>query len=383
MNIQLVTTNKDLESCLSSLKVRSEIALDLEFDKNYYRYGFNLCLLQVFDGDSCYLIDPLGENLNIDLIFPVLENRDIQKVVFAFGEDLRLLHSLNCFPKNIYDLSIATSLLNYPPASLVNIISDVLNIDTGKSSQMSNWFKRPLSEQQLEYAAQDVLHLLKLKKRFEKEADQKEISSWIKEENDVFDRLNYRDVDDINLIKEKDKKDLTEYEWHLFKNLMEFREKIAEENNVPGFKVIHKDSLIKIAKNPDNLNGSRFPNKYFNPGNQSTAEEHLTDLLRKSENEALKLGLSKSEPVNKPLSKDEYNEMKKERSRVNQIKNNLFKPVKKRITEDYGAEAASFMLSNRIISEIITGERNGLLNYKKELLLSYAEELNLDIQEHL
>lgn len=383
MNIQLVTTNKDLESCLSSLKVRSEIALDLEFDKNYYRYGFNLCLLQVFDGDSCYLIDPLGENLNIDLIFPVLENRDIQKVVFAFGEDLRLLHSLNCFPKNIYDLSIATSLLNYPPASLVNIISDVLNIDTGKSSQMSNWFKRPLSEQQLEYAAQDVLHLLKLKKRFEKEADQKEISSWIKEENDVFDRLNYRDVDDINLIKEKDKKDLTEYEWHLFKNLMEFREKIAEENNVPGFKVIHKDSLIKIAKNPDNLNGSRFPNKYFNPGNQSTAEEHLTELLRKSEKEALKLGLSKSEPVNKPLSKDEYNEMKKERSRVNQIKNNLFKPVKKRITEDYGAEAASFMLSNRIISEIITGERNGLLNYKKELLLSYAEELNLDIQEHL
>ncbi|HMB98947.1 MAG TPA: ribonuclease D [Balneolaceae bacterium] len=383
MDIQLITTNEGLESCISSLSTRQEIAVDLEFDKNYYRYGFNLCLLQVFDGDSCYLIDPLSENLNVDLIFPVLENREIQKVVFAFGEDLRLLHSMNCLPQNIYDVSIATSLLNYPPASLVSIISDVLEIDTGKSSQMSNWFKRPLTEQQLDYASQDVLHLLKLKEQFEKEAEQKEISSWIEEENEVFDRLNYTDVDDINLIKDKDKKDLSEYEWHLFKNLMDLREKIAEKNNVPGFKIIHKNSLIEIAKNPDNLNGSRFPNKYFKPDKQGSAEDHLAELLKKSKEEARRLGLSTSDPANKPLSKEEYAELKKERSKVNQVKESVFKPIKKRISQDYGSEAASFMLSNRIISEIITGECNSLLNYKKELLLSYAKELNLDIHEHL
>lgn len=383
MDIQLITTNEDLESCISSLNNRQEIAVDLEFDKNYYRYGFNLCLLQVFDGDSCYLIDPLSENLTVDLIFPVLENREIQKVVFAFGEDLRLLHSMNCLPQNIYDVSIATSLLNYPPASLVNIISDLLDIDTGKSSQMSNWFKRPLTEQQVTYASQDVLHLLKLKERFEKEADQKKISSWIEEENEVFDRLNYTDVDDINLIKDKDKKDLTEYEWHLFKNLMAFREKLAEKNNVPGFKVIHKDSLVKIARNPDNLNGSRIPEKYFASEKKGTSEELLKKVLRKSEEDALNLGLSKSDPAIKPLSKEEYAEMKKERGRVNRIKNSLFKPIKKRITQEYGSEAASFMLSNRIISDIITGERNGLLSYKKDLLHSYAKELNLDIHEHI
>lgn len=383
MDIQLITTNEGLESCISSLSTRQEIAVDLEFDKNYYRYGFNLCLLQVFDGDSCYLIDPLSENLTVDLIFPVLENREIQKVVFAFGEDLRLLHSMNCLPQNIYDVSIATSLLNYPPASLVSIISDLLDIDTGKSSQMSNWFKRPLTEQQVTYASQDVLHLLKLKEQFEKEAEQKEISSWIEEENEVFDRLNYTNVDDIKLIKDKDKKDLNEYEWHLFKNLMDFREKIAEKNNVPGFKVIHKDSLVKIARNPDNLNGLRFPEKYFNTGKLGTSEELLKKVLKKSKEEARSLGLSNSDPAMKPLSKEEYAEMKKERSRVNQVKNSVFKPIKKRIAKDYGSDAASFMLSNRIISEIITGERNGLLNYKKDLLLSYAKELNLDIHEHL
>ena len=383
MSLQLITSNKDLEPCISSLKDKPEIAIDLEFDKNYYRYGFNLCLLQVFDGDTCFLIDPLSESLNIDLIFPVLENRDIQKVVFAFGEDIRLLHSMNCIPQNIYDVSIATSLLNYPPASLVNIISGVLDINTGKSSQMSNWFQRPLTEQQIKYAAQDVLHLLKLKELFENEAKQKEITSWIDEENEVFNRLNFTDMDDINLIKEKDKKGFTEYEWHIFKNLLEFREEIAEKNNVPGFKVIHKDSLVKIAKNPEKLNGTGFPEKYFNSEKKDAAKDQLTQLLQKSKEEALKRGLSKSEPVKKPLSKEEYHKMKKERSRMNRIKNNLFKPVKKKITEDYGAEVASFMLSNRIISEIITGERNGLLNYKKELLLSYADELNLDIEEHL
>jgi len=383
MNIQLIKTDRELESCISKFKERKEIAIDLEFDKNFYRYGFNLCLMQVSDGNFCYLIDPLSNNLIIENIFPLLEDKTIQKVVFAFGEDLRLLHSMNCFPKSIYDVNIATSLLNYPPASLTNFISDVLDIDTGKSSQKSNWFQRPLSEHQIKYAARDVLYLLKLKKIFEEEAKQRKISEWIAEENEALDGLNFTGVDDVNLFKEKDKKDLTEYEWHLFKNLLEFREKIAEKNNVPGFKIIHKDSLMKIVRNPKNLNGNQFPNKYFDSEKKGVSEEHLTQLLHKSESEALKLGLSKSEPVKKPLNKKEFNEMKKERRRMNHIKNSLFMPIKKRVTQEYGSEAASFMLSNRIISEIITGQRDVILNYKRDLMLTYAKELNLDIQEHL
>jgi len=165
--VQIITHQEELESITENLSNVSRIAADLEFDKNYYRYGFNLCLVQLFDGENCYLVDPLSDDLNIKSIFPVLEDPEIEIITFAFGEDLRLLHSLGCFPKNIYDIDIATSLLNYEPGSLTKLLDEAIDVDTGKSSQTSNWFQRPLTDQQKKYAAHDVLHLFDLKDKLD------------------------------------------------------------------------------------------------------------------------------------------------------------------------------------------------------------------------
>lgn len=166
MNIKTITEEKDLQQLASTLSQRSEFAIDLEFDRNRYRYGFDMCLMQIYDGENCYLVDPLSGNLNIKTIFPPIEDPNIQKIVFAFGEDLRLFHSLGCFPKNLYDLDAATSLLNFEPASLTNLIKEVLDVEVNSSSQQSNWYKRPLSEDQKHYAADDVLYLLDFKKNW-------------------------------------------------------------------------------------------------------------------------------------------------------------------------------------------------------------------------
>ncbi|MGF1671555.1 MAG: hypothetical protein ACFCU6_14005 [Balneolaceae bacterium] len=383
MHTQLVTDNKYLNDCVSRLNHSPEISVDLEFDKNYYRYGFNLCLIQAYAGDICYLIDPLSPELDIDLFFPVLQNEHIQKVVFAFGEDLRLLHSLGCFPKNIYDLNFTTSLLNYPPSSLTNYISDVLGIDTGKSSQQSNWFKRPLSDEQMQYAAQDVLHLSDLKKILEKEARKKNIDGWIAEENALFDKLNYAEIEDNSLFKENDKRNFSEFEWHLFKNLLLLREELAKKFNKPGFRIISKDILSDLAKNTGNPEPQIFAQKLQN--SDIPAEELKTPFLNlclEAQREAMAMGLSKSEPAAKPLSKKEFLDQKKLRVKMNIIKNNFLKPVKNQIAKDYGSEAASFILSNRIMNEIINGERDMVLNYKSDLILTYARKLGIDPEEY-
>jgi ribonuclease D len=379
MTVQLISTNGALETVLSDLRRYAEIALDLEFDKNYHRYGFNLCLVQVCANDICYLIDPLSKDLTIEHLFPVLEDDSIQKVAFAFGEDLRLLHSLGCFPRNLYDLNIATSLLNYKPGSLASYIEDLLGIQTNNSSQQSNWFQRPLSDEQISYAADDVIHLFTLKNILDQQAREAGIAGWIAEENAEYGQVDYSDVDDNSLIKHKDKKDLSEYEWHLFKKLLVFREELAEKHDKPGFKIIQKDALKELARDPKRLDSWNNTRGIYRAVKTNQVKNQLARLLREAAKEAQSMHLSKSEPADKPLSDEEYKLHQNVKERINQLKSQIFMPIKNKITEDYGEVAASFMLSNRIISDLITGDYGKLESYKRELFLTYAEKLDLNM----
>lgn len=381
--IQLVETDHNLEKCIYHLQSKKEFAVDLEFDKNYYRYGFNLCLVQIYAGEVCYLIDPLSDALTIEILFPVLENSSIQKVCFSFDEDLRLLHSMGCIPKNLYDIGIAIRLLNYPSLSLTNLLIDELEIDPGKSSQQSNWFKRPLSNRQKNYAANDVLHLLKLKSIIQKKAEKKGIHSWIEEENRSLNELDYSDVNHNTTVKEKDMHDFTEREWHLFKKLLHWRDQIAEQYQKPPFQIVSNQILTRIAKDSRTLMKWQQMRGVFRVVQTEEVKKELLDLLKAGTSEADEMNLSDQKPAKKPLTRKELKQRTAEKAEISRAKKNLFDPIKQKIKEEHGEETASFLLSNRIIEEIVTGENGRMPDYKTKLILQYSDELNLNSEKLL
>ncbi len=379
MTVNFIKNGDELKHTVQHLESNGQIALDLEFDRNFYRYGFNLCLMQIFDGEQCFLIDPLSKYVRIDELFPVLENPSIQKVVFAFGEDLRLLHSLGCFPKNIYDLDIATSLLGYPPSSLNTLLEDVLGVDTGKSSQKSNWFKRPLSNHQITYAAQDVLYLFQLRNMLHEQAHKKEIQAWIEEENAAWDQLDFSDLDTTEPIREKDMKDLSEVEWHIYKALICYREEIAEKSNKPAFQIFGKNIIYSIIREPSFLNNWKNTSGVFHRIKNDRHRDKIKSLVQNAEEEALSNGLSKKKPAKKPPTQEMLKEFRKEKQVINRYRSKLFDPVKEKIAEEYGEQAASYMFSNRTIADLVTGQNGSMKKYKQELLIRYARDLNLDL----
>lgn len=379
MTITYIREEKELQDCITHLSGKSEIAVDLEFDKNRFRYGFNLCLMQIASDEECYLIDPIETELAIESIFPILENENIQKVVFSFGEDIRLLHLIGCAPKNIYDLSIVTSLLNFPPASLTNLLLDIANIKVGKSSQQSNWFKRPLSDDQLNYAAEDVIYLLKMKKLLQAGIEEKNIESWIEQENEHFESANYNDINHNSFLKEKDKNGFSKFEWHIFTRLMEWRESIAERMQRPSFIIIDKEFLSDVAKTPGKIhrwnNIKSIHRKLKTVEYVTSANKVLTEAISEAED----LGLSKTDKASKTLSREEYLEYKAEQNKINYIKRSVFKPIQTEIAQEYGEYTKTAILSNRLIKEMITGKLENLLPYKKELFERYAARLDQDI----
>lgn len=379
MIIRYIKSDNELNNVISEIQNNKEIAIDLEFDKNRYHYGFNLCLVQICTGNECMLIDPLDDQIHIDNLFPLFESKDIQKIVFAFGEDLRLLHSLGCYPKNIYDLAIAASLLNYPQKSLSDFISDLLEIETVKSTQQSNWYKRPLTDLQKQYAAQDVFYLSNLKKVLERQATEKRISNWIDEENSMFEMVDYSDLEDNNFLKDNDKNGMSEFAWFVFCKLMELREKTAEQFNKPSYQILNKKYLAEIAKENSTIKNWTNKRGIFRGIKTDSFRIRIEKLLEECSREATKLGLSKNKPAYKPPSKEEAKAEREERRKANKLKNEIFLPVKQKIAEDYGKETASYIFSNRIISNILADNDCGLEYYKKKLLQDYADELGLDI----
>lgn len=383
MAFTYISTSGQLKHCISHLSEQSAIAIDLEFDKNRFRYGFNLCLVQIYSGEQCFLIDPLSDQLDIKLIFPILENASIQKVAFSFSEDIRLLHHIGCYPKGIYDLSIAAALLDYPPTSLTNLIMDVLGIDVGKSSQQSNWFDRPLSEAQLHYAANDVLHLLELKENLTSKISKLGIKDWIRQENELFESADYKDENHNVFLKEKDKGDLSVYEWHLFKRLMEFREEKAHEMNKPAYHIIDKNYLQGVAQHPKRINDwqkIRSNHKKLKNGN---TQNEVFQILSDAIHEAEELSLSKTKKASNSMSTEEYQHYKRMQRLTEKAKKECFKPIQKAMEAALGKNTQTYILNNRLIKELVVGDSSSYLPYKKSLIEDYATKLDLPLHNYI
>lgn len=138
------------------------LALDTEFMRTNTFYP-KLGLLQIADGETCYLIDPLSiERWNP--LLDLFQADDMHFVVHSAGEDLVLLYTrFGVLPKNLFDTQLAAAFLGYGfSLSYQSLVSTELGIDVEKDETRSDWMQRPLSDAQLRYAAIDVRYLHQL-----------------------------------------------------------------------------------------------------------------------------------------------------------------------------------------------------------------------------
>lgn len=138
------------------------LALDTEFVRTRTLYA-ELGLIQAFDGQSLVLIDPTLE-LDLEPFWQLLSNENIVKVLHSCHEDLEVFkYYANRLPKPLFDTQIAGQFL-YQGKVLgfgAAVLQEV-GIELDKGEARTNWLKRPLSDKQLEYAANDVKYLLPL-----------------------------------------------------------------------------------------------------------------------------------------------------------------------------------------------------------------------------
>jgi len=235
------------------------IALDIEAESNLHVYGEKLCLTQIFDGVNSVIIDPL--KINNDTLKLLFENTNILKVMYDAGSDLSLLkNTADIEIKSILDLRPAAELLNYEKKDLHSVIAFELGIflEKKRKYQQHNWINRPVSEQAIEYALNDVVHLLALKdiilaKLFAKKLLEPFLLKNLQIQNKNYTRNpedKYRKINGYSRLQNNEKA--------VFRKVFDIRDKYAELYNMTPHNVIHKADLIKIVQDVKYIDKIRF-----------------------------------------------------------------------------------------------------------------------------
>lgn len=157
--IRIISTADALEVLIRDLRTLGWFAFDTEF-VGEDRYQPEVCLIQVSTDDVDALIDPLTP-LDATPLWELVADPTIEKLVHAGSEDLSLCQLQIGKPAaNVVDLQIAAGIagLGYP----INL-ARLCRVTTGerlhKSQTLTDWRRRPLNQEQIEYAAEDVRHL--------------------------------------------------------------------------------------------------------------------------------------------------------------------------------------------------------------------------------
>lgn len=156
-----------LEQACQHWLTLARIALDSEFMRVDTFYP-NLALIQINDGDNTYIIDPLKIN-NWEPLKAVFVSSSVVKVLHSPSEDFdAFYHNLGVLPAPILDSQLAASLASFGGImGYQKLVKALMDIDLDKGETRSDWMKRPLTDSQLHYAAEDVNHLLEMMDKLE------------------------------------------------------------------------------------------------------------------------------------------------------------------------------------------------------------------------
>ena len=245
---RLIQTDRELNRLLERLRQENPqaVAVDLESEHNLHSYGIHVALIQIFDGREAHLLDTLALR-DRGLLRALLEETPFVKVMFDASGDLATLGTgLNMSIRPVFDLAVAARLLGRP-GSLAKLLDPAGA--SGKSKfQKANWLRRPLPDEQLEYAAGDVLPLLELADRLLPELVQKGLfyrflsaNARVQEKTRARDPyLGYQRLPEFKRFSPAQRRALAV--------LWRAREKYAELHDLPPHNVAAHDVLAAVAR---------------------------------------------------------------------------------------------------------------------------------------
>jgi ribonuclease D len=186
----------------------------------------------------------------------LLQDPSVVKVLHACSEDLEVfLRLTGSLPVALFDTQLAAAYLNLGfSMGYSRLVQAVLNIELPKGETRSDWLQRPLTETQVSYAAEDVLHLAEVYTQLQQQLTT-EKNAWVLEDGAELVANLGREVAPEEVYREaKLAWKLSRAQLAVLRELCIWREREARARNQPRNRIIREHSLWPLARTqPDNL----------------------------------------------------------------------------------------------------------------------------------
>lgn len=169
----------DLSERLARWAGQPLVALDTEFirERTYYP---QLALVQLSVPDEILLVDPLVPGMDAPLR-SLLVDTTVTKVMHSASEDLQALQrGCAALPAPLFDTQVAAALCGLGAGlGYQKLVEQVTGVQLAKGETRSDWLRRPLSDAQKEYAADDVRHVHALHAFLDRELAERSRHAWL------------------------------------------------------------------------------------------------------------------------------------------------------------------------------------------------------------
>jgi ribonuclease D len=248
-----VDEQAQLDELITTLLSVDRYALDTEFHRER-TYFPKLALIQVAwldeaapGGQRVALVDPLATDVHV---FAPLFESDTLCVIHAAQQDLDVMtHSVGVVPKAMFDTQIAAGFAGYGTPSLVTLLQGEIGISPPKGDRLTDWLRRPLSDDQLSYAAADVEYLLEVHDKLVAKLTASQRLSWV---DDACEELRTKPVSgslpDEAWLRLKDARTLRPNARGVAKSLAAWRERRAMRLDIPVRQVVPDLAILGIAQ---------------------------------------------------------------------------------------------------------------------------------------
>ncbi|RPD50304.1 hypothetical protein DNI29_05775 [Hymenobacter sediminis] len=380
-DIQYITEGPAVAQAAQRLHQSTRIAVDLEFDDMRHRYGRNLALIQIFDGNTVFLIDPLpltNPAQELEPLWTVLRDPAVEKVFHSCKSDILLLDELyGVHVRTITDTSVQYTLLAEADnnISLGRLIQQELGFEVDKGEQKSNWLKRPLTEAQMHYAANDVLYLFELTDRLAAKLAALGRTDWAQQENLALEEVRYS-RDERPYLRLAGKYRIQPQELPMFRDLFLLRDEVARYIDRPTYMVASNDRLAELTRLPVTSSGNLRNAPGLHPElKRSPFAERLINLTQEEREPEPPLPAEQRRfPFRRRLTGAKAAQA--------DAREALLTALKTHLAEDHSPIMANLVLSNRLIADIIEqGANQTLRAWQHQLLRDTAERHGLDFEQ--
>jgi len=245
-----IATQDQLKHAARAWQRCTWLGVDTEFVRER-TYHARLGLVQIGDGDSIWLIDPLAVT-SLTPLGDVLEAPSTVKIFHSAREDLEVLHhhtGRKAWP--LFDTQRAAALSGFPlQCAYANLVESLLGVIIPKGTARTNWLHRPLRREQLDYAAADVRYLPAMARELQTRLEEKDRGDWLREDLEQLSHQALRVPDPQTQYRRiRGAAELRDDSLARLQALAAWRELTARQRDLPRGFLLRDEELLALAAN--------------------------------------------------------------------------------------------------------------------------------------